>query len=1149
MGNRSDHIAVSEEGAGSPAGVPNYQGLVEAANSIILSMDSLGRITYVNPFGVEFFGYPPEEIIGCSLMETIVPAESSDGSETVNLATILDHPGKFASHTNENRKKDGTRVWISWSNQGIYDDAGELTEILCVGNEITRLKQMESELSDHRRNLEALVGERTRELTNSRNRLQVLSTISNCIIQDKSEAYIIHQVLAELVDIFSPCGAAYIRVAPGATILGLDYAKASPGIPDLTGIPLDVAKARPFFKELVREFKPHVFSDTELSAHKKGLDRFVVETGIRSGMAVPLQQGERLMGLIFLYFLAPRSWAGWETDLMSHVGESLAVAIGHRQNQSRLVAQEQFLENVFDGVDIAVFVLVVRTGGLVLFENINQQYEGLRDIVQGRVAGRSLDSLAGHMDPDALDLFKQRVGQCIKEARSVRFMEETRDETGKKYWLTRLSPVQDNQGRVFRIIGASTDISEQKLAETALMTNEARLKEAQRIAKLGDCERNIDTRELSCSEQFYRIFGWPENICPGYEDFIEVLHPEDKPHVESVIDNAVKSRSSYDTEYRIVTENGGERIINEIGEVVLDENGMPGKIAAIVQDVTEQKKNRDEIELARKVFDNAVEGVVVTGRDGTIEFVNKGFTTITGYTEAEAIGKNPSLLKSDRHDRKFYREMWEALDRDGHWSGEIWNRRKSGEAYPEWLSITAITNQQGDPVRYMSVFNDLSDIRKQEEQLKFQANYDALTGLPNRTLLRDRIEMAVRRVSRHNQGVALIFLDMDNFKHVNDTLGHVKGDLLLQQLAARLLDCVREQDTVARYGGDEFIVLIPDTNDTDVVINIIGRIRRSLQESFVVDNKEFFLGVSIGVTTCPEDGTDPDVLIANADMAMYRSKEMGKGRYAFFTPELNRQVSRRVELEVDLRRALAGDQFALYYQPKLDISDNRICGAEALIRWHHPEKGVIQPAEFIPLAEETGLINPMGEWILDQACAMAREWSKAMNRYFSIAVNISSRQVRDVDLVGQVRASLNHHQLPPGCLEVEITESAVMDNVEKAKDMFRTLHDMGVKISLDDFGTGFSSLSYLRKFPISTLKVDKSFIDDIPTDADSKTMVTTIISMARHLNLTTVAEGVETREQMGFLKENSCNQIQGYLFAPPLPADRFLDFLKAHEAG
>ncbi|MCG8635000.1 MAG: EAL domain-containing protein [Desulfobacterales bacterium] len=1144
MGSHSDNKDLSGEQA---AVHPNYQGLVEAANSIILSMDIRGTITYINPFGVAFFGFAEDELVGRSPVGTIMADEDFDGAGTVDLNDILEDPRTYANHTNENIKKDGTKVWVSWSNKGIYNDTGDLVEVLCVGNDITRIKQMEAELSGHRRNLESLVSERTLALGNSRNRLRVLSTISNCIIQDKTTAYTINQVLAQLLGIFESCGAAYIKVAPGATLLTIDYAKAPENIPDFSGLTLDVANARPFFRELIFNFRPYAFSDTKKTEDKKGLDRFIEDTGIRSGLAVPLQNDGHLMGVILIYSPAPRTWTGHETELMEQIAESLAVAIGQRKNKNQLVAQEQFLENVFDGVDIAIFALRVRENNLVLFENVNQQYEVLRDIAQGRVTGRALDVLSGSMTGRALELFKERVAQCTHEKKIIKFLEETEDAEGKKYWLTRLSPIEDPDGRVVRIIGASTDISEQKQAETALKENEARLREAQRIAKLGDCERDIHTRGLSCSDQLYNIFGWPEDICPGYPDFIEILHPDDRYHVESTIDKAIETKSSYDLEYRIIRKDGREKIVNEIGEVVLDELGNARKIAGIVQDVSEQKKFKDEIELARKVFDNAVEGVVVTGRDGTIQFVNKGFTTITGYTEAEAIGQNPNLLKSDRHDREFYREMWAALDREGHWSGEIWNRRKSGEAYPEWLSITAITNPQGEPIRYMSVFNDLSDIREREEQLKFQANYDALTGLPNRTLLRDRIDMSVRRVAREDHGLALIFLDMDDFKHVNDTLGHAKGDLLLQQLASRLLESVREQDTVARYGGDEFIVLIPDTNETDVIINIIERIRTCLQDSFVIDNKEFFLGVSIGVTTCPDDGTDPDTLIANADMAMYRSKEVGKGRYAFFTSELNKQVSRRVELEVDLRLALSRQEFSLYFQPKVDISANRICGAEALIRWNHPEKGVVSPMEFIPLAEETGLINPMGEWILDEACAMAKAWSKVLNRYFSIAVNISSRQVKDVDLVEQVRAVLGRHQIPAECLELEITESSVMGNVEKAKNTLRALHDMGIRISLDDFGTGFSSLSYLRIFPISNLKIDKSFIDDIPGDTDSNTMVSTIISMAGHLNLTTVAEGVEEHSQFEFLKTNGCNQIQGYFFAPPMPAEQFLAFLKKHE--
>ncbi|WDP88455.1 MAG: EAL domain-containing protein [Desulfobacter sp.] len=829
------------------AGSPNFRGLVEAANSIILSLDREGKITYINPFGLKFFGYAPEELMGRSPVGRIVPERNSRGKSAGFMADILDDPEHYACHANENIKKDGTRAWVSWTNKGIVDDQGDLLEVLCVGNDISQIKAMEAELDSHRRHLEDLVKERTREL--------------------------------------------------------------------------------------------------------------------------------------------------------------------------------------------------------------------------------------------------------------------------------------------------------EKATETLALSRD-RLREAQRIGRLGDFERDIVTGALYCSHGLNRIFGWEGSDCPGYQDFIDVVHPEDREWVDGELSKIIKKKGDYDLEYRIVLGDGREKIINEIGEVQTGDKNMPRKITGIIQDITELKAFRDEIELAGKVFDNAVEGVVVTDREGTIEFVNKGFTIITGYSAEEALGQNPNMLKSDRHDPQFYEDMWAALEQDGHWAGEIWNRRKNGEAYPEWLSITAITNYQGTPVRYMSVFNDLSDIREREEQLLFQANYDALTGLPNRTLLRDRIQMAVRRTSREDMGLAVIFLDMDDFKHVNDALGHAKGDLLLQQFAGRLLGAVREQDTVARYGGDEFVILIPDTNDTDIIGMIIDRIKTSMERSFPIDGKEFFLGVTMGVTLCPRDGKDPDTLIANADMAMYRSKEKAKGGYAFFTSELNRQVARRVELETDLRHALARNEFSLFYQPKVAISSREIVGAEALIRWMHPEKGIVPPNEFIPLSEETGLINPMGEWILDQACIMAGTWSKMLNRYFTVSVNISSRQVRDVDLVSLVSGALSRHQLPAACLELEITESAVMENVDKAKTMFRSLHDMGIKISIDDFGTGFSSLSYLRLFPVSVLKIDKSFVDDIPRDPDSNTMVTTIISMADNLNLTTVAEGVENKEQMDFLEAHGCSQIQGYYFSPPLPEEKFQAFLK-----
>ncbi len=1134
----------------------SYRGLVETANSIILRMDHQGIITFINRYGIEFFGFTENELLGQSVFSTILSGKFLGDSPGDQFDAILKNPNAYSSHSNENFKKDGTRVWISWTNKGILDGDDNLFEILCVGNDITPLKSMEKELSHHRQNLESLVQERTRdlalataELANSQNRLMLLSAISTCIIQGKSTEFTINEILEQLTHMFKDCRAAYARLISGAKTLGIEFTRGPDFVPDLLGCKLSVNQVGSYFSDTHHPFIPHAVSDICLAPKINRIFEFAQGTDIRSYLMTPLHESNRIMGFIFVYSMEPRPWKPSEIQLMKQIGESLSVAIGQQKHKIRLIEQEQFLENIFSGVDIAVFVLGVENSGRIVFENINQQYEKLRQILREQVAGKPFGSLSSHMSKADLNRIIAKVSLCIQERKTITFMEQTDQADEKKYWLTRLTPVCDKENRVFRIIGASTDISDQILAEKAMKKNETRLRDAQRTAKLGDCERDVSTMMLSCSEQLYQIFGWDENTCPSYQDFLDVLHPDDLSYVQSTIENALESKKSYDLEYRVIRGGSEERIVKEIGEMVLDSSGMPVKISGIVQDITELKQFKDEIELARKVFDNAVEGVVVTDLEGTIQFVNKGFCQITGYSEEEALGQNPRLLKSDRHDHLFYEKMWMDLGKNGGWAGEIWNRRKNGEAYPEWLSITAIDNHLGEPVRYMSVFHDLSDIRQREEQLHFQANYDALTGLPNRTLLRDRINMCISKLRREQTGLALIFLDLDDFKHVNDTLGHVNGDLLLQKFSKRLLESVREQDTVARYGGDEFIILIPDTKETNIVIQIIERIRKSLLKVFTIAGKEFIVGASIGVTICPDDGADTETLIANADMAMYRSKEMGKGQFGFFTQELNQQIAQRFDLKNDLRLALRRNEFVLYYQPKLDLKTNRICGAEALIRWAHPERGLVSPFDFIPLAEETGLIVPMGEWILNQACVKAGKWSAKLGYTFPIAVNVSAIQVRDVDMLAQIENLLEIHGILPGNLELEITESAVMANVEKAKKMFKEIHAMGINISIDDFGTGFSSLSYLRLFPVAVLKIDKSFIDDIPMNQDSNTMVTTIMSMARHLKLMTVAEGVEKKEQLDFLIANNCNQIQGYYFSPPLAEDRFYELLKKHNCN
>ncbi len=576
----------------------------------------------------------------------------------------------------------------------------------------------------------------------------------------------------------------------------------------------------------------------------------------------------------------------------------------------------------------------------------------------------------------------------------------------------------------------------------------------------------------------------------------------------------------------------GDRIFRFTASTASD----TGSVYVYGQEITRQKEYEAQLLLSDGVFNHTIEGIAITNADGTIERVNPAFTRITGYTAAEAVGENPRILKSDRHDAGFYREMWETLRETGQWHGEIWNRRKSGEAYPEWLAITAVKNRHGETENYVSVFHDISEIKQSREMLHFQAYHDALTSLPNRHLFNDRLERAIAYARRKNGRIAVLLVDLDNFKHINDSLGHPVGDEFLKQAAERLKRHCREEDTVARLGGDEFIIFNSDlTSDRDAV-EVAKRIQRTFNDPIVADGHELFSTTSIGITLFPEDGKDAHTLVKNADMAMYRAKFQGKNSHALFTPALHAAAAERMELESSLRKAIRNEEFTLFYQPKVDLGADRIVGIEALVRWFRPDGGMAPPDQFIPLAEETGLIHPLGEWVLETACRQNRIWNDTVHPDLTVAVNLSARQFGDRDLIPLVRNILDRTGLDPAHLDLEITENMVMHHLTEAVGAMERLKAMGIHISMDDFGTGYSSLSYLKRFPLTLLKIDKSFIGDLPHNTEDAAIVRAILSMAHNLGLRVVAEGVETVPQLDFLHRFGCEEIQGYLFSKPLPA-------------
>ncbi len=566
-------------------------------------------------------------------------------------------------------------------------------------------------------------------------------------------------------------------------------------------------------------------------------------------------------------------------------------------------------------------------------------------------------------------------------------------------------------------------------------------------------------------------------------------------------------------------------------------------LVAFARDVSERKLAEQRLKLFEKVFENALEGITVTDHRGDIVSVNPAFTLITGFEAAEALGKNPRILKSDRHPPEFYKAMWADIVKEGQWSGEIWNRRQSGEAYPEWLSISAIRDG-GRTTHYVAVFHDISEMKRKEDQILHQASHDALTNLPNRLLLADLMEKAISHAKRAGHKLALICVDLDNFKTVNDSLGHAIGDELLKAAARRISETLRAEDTVARPGGDEFMVLLGEIAHERDAVRVAEAILDCFRRSFTVDGRELVLTASLGISIFPEDGESPDVLIKNADMALYKAKDQGRNAYRLFTPQMNEAVIRRLNLEADLRRALDRGEFLVHYQPRLALLGTRTVGMEALVRWKRESGELVPPMDFIPLAEETGLVVPLGRFVMETACARTAALNAALGLSLKVSVNLSARQFAGKDLPKTVADILGRTGLDPSLLEVEVTETVLMENIAKAADLLGQLAEMGVAASIDDFGTGYSSLYYLKKLPLAAIKIDRSFIRDIPHNPSDIAITTTIISMCRGLSLAVVAEGVETQEQFNFLLGLRCDECQGYLISPPLPSDGIERFVR-----
>lgn len=584
----------------------------------------------------------------------------------------------------------------------------------------------------------------------------------------------------------------------------------------------------------------------------------------------------------------------------------------------------------------------------------------------------------------------------------------------------------------------------------------------------------------------------------------------------------------------------------------VDDHVLKAKVQVFLRLYNQQtalQKANEELRIAAIAFDSQ-DGIFVTDADSVILRVNRAFTELTGYTAEEVIGQTPALLRSGHHDTEFYKQMWRALVEEHYWQGEIWNRRKDGEIYPEWLTITAVLDTEQRISHFVAVFNDITQRKMAEEQILQLAFYDPLTHLPNRRLLMDRTHQAKLNSSRTGQYGAVLFMDLDQFKTLNDTQGHDIGDLLLIEVAGRLMDCVRKIDTVARLGGDEFVLLLEELGETPdqaaANAQMIGeKVLNALRQPYLLKQYEYRTSASIGISLFYNNDVSLETLFKQADTAMYEAKNSGRNAWRFFDPEMRVLLEARTAMETDLQQALSQQQLRLYYQTQVD-SQRQILGAEALLRWQHPDKGLILPNEFIPLAEETGLIIPIGLWVLETACKQIQEWDTQgiLSPSFQLSINVSASQFRHAQFVEQVSEILSITHIDPKRLKLELTESVFIQNAADTAEKMRQLKDLGLTFSIDDFGTGYSSLAYLKKLPLDQLKIDRSFICDLGRNDNATTLIQTIIGMSHNLGLQVIAEGVENEEQIKQLIAFGCPAFQGYLFCQPLPVKDFNCLLK-----
>jgi len=796
--------------------------------------------------------------------------------------------------------------------------------------------------------------------------------------------------------------------------------------------------------------------------------------------------------------------------------------------------EEQFRSIVYQ-VPGAVFR--ARARGAIDF--VSEAIEDIGGVSAASLMRADTDAWSALIHPDDRALRRQVTRDALMSGRAYEVEYRILDAGGRQRWVLESGQPQRVPGEDgFWVDGIISDISERK-------DNEMRIQAL--LAEQGAILDNVmfgvvitrDRHVVSVNRRTEQLFGYPAGDLVGQPSSVFFLSAADYAASESEFFQRLIRGDDTSHERQFRCSDGSLRWCMVSGSSI--DPGRPelGNVW-VFADISERKENEEKLRLSATVIEHIADGVMVVDMAGTIVAVNPAFTHITGYGADAVVGKPWSVTRSSRNDQDMYWAMWRQLSETGFWRGELWSTRQDGETYLEWLTVSTVRNDAGKVTHYVGVFSDITRLKESQEKLDYLAHHDPLTSLPNRLLFNDRLVHAIGRATRVNQQLAVMFIDLDRFKNVNDTLGHHVGDELLKQVANALGLRLRDGDTLARLGGDEFIVLLEDVDGSYGAGQVAAKMMGMFEQPFLVAEHELFVTGSIGISLFPANGQDANLLVRNADVAMYRAKSRGRNGYQFYSSEMDGEGIERLRMEALLRRAIERNEIFLHYQPQVEIGSRQLIGVEALVRWHNPELGLVSPVRFIPMAEDTGFINQIGEWVLFEACRQMRRWDEAGLLVPKMAVNLSVRQVERGAMTALVAQVLEETGLAPRRLQLEVTESVIM-NTGDALAFVHELHAIGVGLAIDDFGTGYSSLAYLKQLPVDVLKIDRSFIKDIALDSNDEAIAIAIIQLGKSMNLSVIAEGVENEEQAAFLLRHGCTRAQGYLYGRPVAPEVLLD--------